>query len=130
MIIFMRMNDMYGRGPKLGGRGKVVIIDETYFTKKKVSRGGFQGRYTRGHKTIIMGMVELDLATRQETGNMRLITLPGTTKAIFKDAIEAHILRGSLILTDSHRSYSFLSRRLSGYVHRCVNHRQREFSKM
>ena len=70
----------------------MVIIDETYFTKKKMSRGGFQGHYTLGNKTIIMGMVELDLATRRETGNMRLVVIPSTTKATFKKTIEAHVM--------------------------------------
>ena len=32
-----------GAGVKLGGRGKVVCVDETFFTKKRRTRGGFQG---------------------------------------------------------------------------------------
>ena len=53
---------------KLGGPDKVVCIDETHFTRRRHTRGGFQGRFTAGHETIILGMVELDLATRRETG--------------------------------------------------------------
>ena len=41
--------------PKMGG---------TYFTRRKVARGGFQGRYSAGNKTILLGMEELNLFTR------------------------------------------------------------------
>eukprot|EP00973_Karenia_brevis_P022206 3056565-Karenia_brevis.AAC.1 len=55
---------------KVGGlpRDYAVIIDETFFTKKKVSKGGFQGRITGGHKVILMAGVEINLHTQAETG--------------------------------------------------------------
>ena len=74
-------------------------------------------------------MVELDLETQRETGKLRLIVIPGTTKAIFLRTIREHIKPMSLIFTDSHRSYSFLSRPNSGFVHRAINHKRREFSR-
>ena len=43
-------------GVQLGGQtDRVVVVDETFFTKKKKNTGGFVGRTTLGHKTIVMG---------------------------------------------------------------------------
>lgn len=73
-------------------------------------------------------MLELDLATRRSTGNVRLIVIPAASKAVLKLHIEAHILRGSLVFTDSHRSYTWSKKSSSGFVHRAINHKRREFS--
>ena len=115
---------------KLGGPGRVVCIDETHFTSRRRNRGGFQGRWTRGHQTIILGMVELDLATRTETGRVRLIVIDNKKKVTLKGHIDANVSEGSLIFTDSFASYSFLSRRGSKFVHRVINHKRGEFSRM
>ena len=64
----------------LGGPGKVVCIDETFICKKKRAKGGFQGRSTAGTKQIILGMIELDLATRKATGRIFLSEIPDRTK--------------------------------------------------
>jgi hypothetical protein len=61
-----------------------VCIDETHFTRRRHTRGGFQGRFTAGHETIILGMVELDLATRRETGRIRLLVIPDKKKGHFE----------------------------------------------
>ena len=53
---------------QLGGRDRIVAVDETFFTTKKRSRGGFRGRETAGHATLVLGMIELDLHTRRATG--------------------------------------------------------------
>eukprot|EP00974_Lingulodinium_polyedra_P015523 1503492-Lingulodinium_polyedra.AAC.1 len=65
-------------------------------------------------------MTEIDFDTRRETGDIRLLIIPRTTKVCIRAAVLAHVRRGSLVFTDSHRSYSFL--RVAGYVHRAVNH--------
>ena len=41
------------------------------------------GNLTQGQKTIVMGMVELDMYTWQETGNIRLIIIPDPTLRAF-----------------------------------------------
>lgn len=119
-----------GGGEKLGGRGVAVCVDETFFTKKKKVRGGFTGRLTAGNKTIVLGMVEINLRTRTETGRMRLLVIPNRNKATLKRAIEEHVEEGSLIFTDKFNAYSFLSRANSNFVHRAINHRAREFSRV
>ena len=47
--------------PQLGGPGKIVCVDETFFTRKRNCRGGFRGRVTAGHRTIVLGMTEIGL---------------------------------------------------------------------
>lgn len=51
---------------KIGGPPQdfAVCVDETFFTKRKKLHGGWQERFTSGHKTIIMAGVEIDLRTR------------------------------------------------------------------
>jgi len=75
-------------------------------------------------------MLELDLATRRSTGNVRLIVIPAASKAVLEQHIEAHVLRGSLVFTDSHKSYTWLKKSSSGFVHRAINHKRREFSRV
>ena len=53
-------NEMIGGG--YDDTTLVVLVDETYITKKKRQRGGFQGRTTTGHKTIVLGFFELNIA--------------------------------------------------------------------
>jgi len=85
---------------KMGGAGKIVAIDETFFTKRKRNRAGFGGRVREGHKVVVLGMIELDMATRRATGNIRLIEIPAANKrSIFREII-AHVMPGSLIFTD------------------------------
>ena len=65
------------RNEKIGGQGRIVCIDETHITKKKRNRGGFQGRNTLAHETIIMAGVELDgpWAGRKLTGRAFMVVV-------------------------------------------------------
>ena len=101
---------------QLGGPGRIVCVDETYFTKKKNSRSGFRGRTSQGHQVCILGMVEIDMTTRTETGNIRLIQIAGPTRTCIQQEIERHVIQGSLIFTDSHRSYAWLTQRGCWYA--------------
>ena len=73
-------------------------------------------------------MIEIYIATRRSTGKIRLIIIPAANANTLKREIQKHILRGSLIFTESHRGYTFL--RWAGYIHRLINHRHREFSRL
>jgi hypothetical protein len=77
---------------KLGGAGKVVVADVTYRSKKKRQAGGFVGQMNIGHKTAIIGMVELDSkGLERKTGRVKLLLVEGentaTMKAVFQDFI-------------------------------------------
>ena len=112
---------------KLGGWGKIVVIDETYWKKPKTTRGGFRGRPSGAEKICVLGLCEVDMETRTCTGNIRLIEISGPTKACIREQILLYVEPGSLIFTDSHKSYRWLTE--AGFVHRAVNHRRREFSR-
>ena len=106
-----------------------MCIDETWLTKKERSTGGFQGRSTAGTKTIVLGMMEINFESRRATGNCILMEIPDRSARTLKRFINTHVVPGSLIFTDSFKGYAWLSRPNSGFVHRCVNHKRREFSK-
>eukprot|EP00973_Karenia_brevis_P086132 11946080-Karenia_brevis.AAC.1 len=80
-----------------------------------------------GNKTCMLGIVELNMTTRKETGNNRLIEIPAPTRVQMEKHIKENITSGSLIFTDSHKSYNWLKD--AGYIHRRVNHKKREFSR-
>lgn len=117
---------------KLGGPpGEyAVILDQTFFTKKKRARGGFGGRTTRGHETVVFGGVELHLPTRRETGRAFLVVIPDMSKRTFQKVITERVHPGSMIWTDSHKSYEWLGRPDSGYFWESINHRRREFARV
>ena len=117
MIMFERVQAMQAIAPLLGGAGVFVAIDETFFAKKHV-RGAFVGGYTMGMLTCVLGMIEICLATRRATGRVRLLIIQNRDKSTIYAAIRQHVQRGSLIFTDGFKSYSWLSRRFSGFVHR------------
>ena len=128
-LLWLVMQTHAGRVQLGGQTDRVVVVDETFFTKKKKNTGGFVGRTTLGHKTIVMGFLELQLSTRKATGACVLIEIPNRKQATLKREIQRHVAPGSLIFTDRHKSYNFLSRPNSGFVHRAVNHSRGEFSR-
>ena len=122
-----------------GGRDNpnlVVLIDETHVTKKKRNKGGFQGRSTAGHTTIIIGFFELDISSEPRIGTGRtFIIIPDKTRKTIEEAIRRYVRAGSIIWTDKFKSYEFLgagTRRgtfseISGYTWDFVNHSKVEF---
>eukprot|EP00973_Karenia_brevis_P055393 7701908-Karenia_brevis.AAC.1 len=67
------------------------------------------------------------MVTRRETGQIILVCIAGPTKALIKEKVDQYVEPGSLIFTDSHKSYAWLTD--AGYVHRSVNHKEGEFSR-
>ena len=66
------------------------------------------------------------MGTRKATGNCLLLEIPDRTARTVKRLINTHVVPGSLILTESFKSYAWLSRPSSGFVHGCVNHSRKE----
>ena len=69
-------------------------IDETHITRKSRNRGGFQGRTTLGHQTIVMAGVELDgpWAGRKQTGKAFCVIVTDHAALTFKQVIGAFSL--------------------------------------
>ena len=119
------------KGEKLGGPGRIVCIDETHITRKSNNRGGFQGRTTLGHQTIVMAGVELNgkWAGRKETGKSFCVIVEDHSALTFRQVIEAHVHPGSIIWTDGHASYLWLDGD-ERFVHESVIHRRGEFARL
>ncbi len=86
-------------GVKFGDRpNTAVCIDETWFTQKKRNISGFCGRLTRGHKTMVLELYELDTETRMGTGRVMLVTIPNRKRKILEREIRKRVAAGALIL--------------------------------
>ena len=78
---------------KIGGRGKVVCLDETFFCKKPKNKSGFRGKTRLSHQTIFMGGVELDGTGpgRKCTGRAFLVLIKNRRAETFKQVIEDYV---------------------------------------
>eukprot|EP00971_Amphidinium_carterae_P113569 2250236-Amphidinium_carterae.1 len=98
-------------GLKIGGPGKVVCTDETWFTKKKRNKGGFQGRTTLGQTVMDFGAVELQVledGRRQETGRVVLKVLQDRAAATIASIFAEHVAHDSVVFTDGGKEFSWL----------------------
>eukprot|EP00973_Karenia_brevis_P055415 7704028-Karenia_brevis.AAC.1 len=102
---------------RLGGQWLIVIIDETYWSRRKCSKGGIKGRGSLGHKVRVIA----------ETGRVRLIQIAGPRRPLIEEQIKKHVTSGSVNFTESHHSYCWLKE--AGYVHRSVKHEAHKFSR-
>ncbi len=102
---------------RLGGRGKAVEADETYWGTKKGARkgrGGFQ------HKNAVMALVE-----RQ--GTVRSFHVPATTRATVRAVLHDNIEQDSHLMTDEARHYQRIGREFAS--HTALNHTRKEYVK-
>lgn len=100
-------------GSKIGGPGKIVQVDEAMLGKRKYNRGLlFPG-------TWVFGMID-------EDGDVRLEIVERRDQATLLSAIIRNVQVGSIIHSDSFRSYQTETLESNGYTHFKVNHR-REF---
>jgi transposase len=92
-----------------------VEVDETYI-------GGYQKRTKKGqptNKTIVMGFV-------QRGGDYRAEVVPANTAPRLVPRVVKNVAPGSVVNTDSLRSYNTLGK--LGYTHVAVNHEDKQWA--
>lgn len=90
----------------IGGKGKVVEIDEAYVGGKSDSKGRFN------NKTVVLGMVE-------RGGDAIVKVIPDTLRMTITGEINEHVAKGTEIHTDEHSAYRTLTKH--GYEHKTIN---------
>ena len=90
--------------PKLGGAGKFVEADETFFGRKP---GEFKRRAGFAHKNAIVALVERD-------GGVRALHVPNMTKASIQTVVNASASKASHLMTDEAMHYRKLGKEFSG----------------
>jgi len=103
-----------GMAPPMGGKGKVVEIDETYIGKKK----GVKVKTGAGHKHAVLTLVERD-------GESRSFHVDGTSHLDVMPIIRANIDRETRVVTDEANIYRHLGNVFKS--HSTVNHGQKEY---
>ena len=98
----------------------VVEVDETYVggkqhnmhaDKREALKGGATG------KTIVMGLIE-------RHGELRAGVVEGVRTEDLEPVVYHHVMQGSVVVTDAHRSYQHLG---GDFRHFTVNHRRGEY---
>src|SRR5438105_10477929 len=103
------------KAPPIGGRGKHVEMDETYYGGR---RRGYQGRASeldKNAKTPIFGVVE-------RKGRVFACTTPDVKKPTVMEIIKEKVLPKSTVFTDEFPIYDDLGRHRNEYVHHRINH--------
>jgi len=100
---------------QLGGSGKVVEADETYWGNKRNTKRQTQGM---DHKQKIFSLVE-------RNGTVRSFHVPNVTGANLKPIIRANVKRETEIHTDEFGAYAKLDREFA--AHETVTHVRNEY---
>lgn len=82
---------------KLGGKGKIVEVDETYVGGRKKGIGA-SGPTARGTKAIVLSLVERDGSARSEM-------ISEFNRDTVEDVLKEHVDRDSDVMTDGAKSY-------------------------
>jgi transposase-like protein len=114
---------MKSEGGMLGGGGKIVEADETYWGNarplktrgKKRAHGGY------GHKNKVVALVERD-------GKTRAFHVADVTGDTLKPILQKHIAPDSHLMTDSASYYRHMSRDMF-LSHEMVNHSADQYAK-
>lgn len=100
---------------KLGGKGKVVEVDETFWGNSKKHKKGARGW---GHKEKIFSLVERD-------GNVKSYHVKHVTAKTLKPIMIQQINKDTHIITDDFKSYFGLNRDF--YKHDIIKHSKKEY---
>jgi transposase-like protein len=117
-----------GLVPPLGGKGKVVEADETYFgdipeaklPKFTTSGRPFKGRTGPGHKRAIVALVE-------RGGEVRSFHVPSAHLGNVTEIVKANIARESRLHTDESNLYHRVGREFA--AHETVIHSAKEYAR-
>jgi hypothetical protein len=112
-----RLREAMRDAPKgqLGGSGKIVEVDETFFVNKK----GFPVKTGYGHKMAIMSLVE-------RGGPIRSVVLDRVDRPSVTRIIRRHVHHESRLMTDAAAYYKARDR-FGISEHEKVNHDQGEY---
>lgn len=119
------MGDSSEAGP-LGGLGKVVEVDETYFgnlpPEKAPIRKSRTGRVAQGpsFKRGILSLVE-------RGGEVRSFYVEGTRSEDVARIVRQHVAKESRLHTDEHRMYLGIGKEFA--AHERVNHSKKEYAR-
>ncbi len=102
-----------GLGP-LGGSGKVVEVDETFYGRVK----GEPKRRGTGHKHVVLSLIE-------RGGSARSFHVEGTRMVDINPVIRANLSRESHMMTDEAQYYNEIGREMA--QHEVVKHREEEY---
>lgn len=97
------------KNQKVGGPGKLIVIDQTVLSKSKYHEGHVVGQ----EKFLILGIYDVG----QKTGTLELIDDHSTSEIMSK--IQKHVQTGSTIHTKKDEAYASLQ--ALGYKHRMLN---------
>lgn len=114
-------------GP-LGGTGKVVEADETYFgnipeaqlPKRKTRGGPFKAHTGPGRKRAIISLVE-------RGGNVRSFHIPAAGADTVVEIVRNNIARESRLHTDESKLYHRVGKEFA--AHETVNHADKEYAR-
>jgi transposase-like protein len=103
---------------KVGGKGKIIEADETFFGQKPVAPGTRKPRGGYQHKNTIVALVE-------RGGDVRAFHVAGATAASVRMVLDEHADRDSHLMTDDAKHYRKLGRQFN--QHSAVNHTRKEY---
>lgn len=109
-------NDMLANPIRLGGRGHVVQVDESYFSGK---RKYHRGRMIRGvPEPWIVGLIDTT------TKKVAMFSVHNRTGDTLIPLIEQYVLPNTTVITDGWAGYNGLGASPNNYTHRVVNHEE------
>jgi transposase-like protein len=112
------MSEGDGILPRLGGRDEIVEVDETYFgtDPHAIAESGIHS------KNKIVSLVERD-------GNVRSFHVRRVNAATLKTVVRENVSRGTRIMTDEAKVYSWIGAAKDFGGHYTTNHSEGEYSR-